>query len=95
MRKNALIPLREISDTKEIDKIVKSNANSLLFIMPLNYEENEELRNLVNYIQNFLSDQTLYIPVYFIYENEEINQIVEQLKSEYETGNSKEVYIFL
>jgi len=38
-----------------------------------------------------LADQTIYIPVYFIYENEEIKEIVSQLKNEYENGSEKGV----
>ena len=34
LRKIALVPLKEIQNINEVEKIIKSNANSILFIIP-------------------------------------------------------------
>jgi len=44
----------------------------------------------VDYLQNHLTEQILYIPVYFTYETEEITEIIAQLKDEYENIHEKD-----
>ncbi|MCQ2816952.1 MAG: M28 family peptidase [archaeon] len=46
-------------------------------------------------MQIFLANQTFYIPIYFAYENEKLNSIVESLKQEYkiEQGESKKTIL--
>jgi NTP pyrophosphatase (non-canonical NTP hydrolase) len=94
LRKIALVPLREITEISDIDKVVKSNANSILFILP-NPEKGKlkytsDFEKLINEIQIYLSEQTLYIPVYFTYETEELMEIVEQLREEYKQSTGEE-----
>jgi hypothetical protein len=45
---------------------------------------------LVDSIQVYLSEQTLYIPVYFAYETEELEEITAQLKEEYKQSSGEE-----
>ncbi len=81
--------MKEISGLEEVEKVVKSNANSILFIIP---KENIKpgFDKLIDNIQNYLSNQTLYIPVYFTYETEELNGIVNQLKDEFNNSQGEE-----
>jgi hypothetical protein len=88
LRKIALVPLKEISDLSEVERVVKSNANSILFIIP--NETTSVFQQLIDSIQIYLSEQTLYIPVYFTYETEELNEIVQQLKDEYKQSTGEE-----
>ena len=92
LRKIALVPLKEIQNISEVEKIVKSNANSILFIVPNPSSQRltKEFENFIDQLQTFLSGQTLYIPIYFVYENEELNEIVEQLKREYKQLTGEE-----
>jgi len=92
LRKIALVPLKEIQNINEVEKIVKSNANSILFIVPNPSSQRltKEFENFIDQLQTFLSGQTLYIPIYFVYENEELNEIVEQLKKEYKQLTGEE-----
>lgn len=83
LRKIALVGLKEITKLSEIESLVKSNANAILFIIPNGPYQNL-FKELVNKIQIYLSKQTIYLPVYFTYENEDINKIYQQLKREYE-----------
>ena len=83
LRKIALVGLKEITKLSEIESLVKSNANAILFIIPNGPYQNL-FKKLVNKIQIYLSKQTIYLPVYFTYENEDINKIYQQLKREYE-----------
>jgi nucleoside-triphosphatase THEP1 len=89
LRKIALVPLKEIKDTTEIEKVIRSNANAILFIIPKNMKD-----ALVDEIQNYLQKQTIYLPIYFVNENEQINDIVQQLKEEYEQSTGEKVIIF-
>ena len=90
LRKIALIPLREIADLSEIEQILKSTANAILFILPI-APYSEQFQKLIDKIQIFLSEQTIYLPVYFTYENKELTNVVNQLKNEYnqESGTEK------
>jgi hypothetical protein len=89
LRKIALVPLKEIQNINEIEKVVKSNANSILFIMP-GEKISKEFEKLLDQVQTFLSTQTLYIPIYFVVESDELNEIVEQLKREYKQSTGEE-----
>jgi hypothetical protein len=53
LRKISLTPLSDITDSKELDAVIKSNANSILFIIPK--EINEKIRDLIEYLQISLS----------------------------------------
>jgi hypothetical protein len=88
LRKIALVPLKEISELSEVERVVKSNANSILFIIP--NETDSVFQQFIDSLQIYLSEQTLYIPVYFTYETEELNEIVEQLKEEYKQSTGEE-----
>ena len=83
LRKIALVGLNEITKISEIEALIKSNANAILFIIPkgpykLIFEK------LVNEIQIFLSQQKIFLPVYFTYETDELKQVYLELKNEYE-----------
>jgi len=56
LRKIALVPLWDVKDISEIEKVLKSNANALLFIFPKKIEDNAFFDNLVDQIQIFLSN---------------------------------------
>jgi hypothetical protein len=88
LRKLALVPLNEISDFSEIERIVHSNANSILFIIPVT--DKKPLNSLIDNLQTYLAEQTLYIPVYFTYETDELNDIVSQLREEYKQSTGEE-----
>ena len=92
LRKIALVPLKEITEISEIEKIVKSNANSILFILPNSSTQtfSKKFTHLIHGLQNYLSTQTLYIPIYFVDETEELNEIVELLKTEYKQSTGEE-----
>jgi hypothetical protein len=88
LRKIALVPLKEITELSEVERVVKSNANSILFIIP--NETTTAFQGLIDSLQIYLSEQTLYIPVYFTFETEELNEIVQQLKDEYKQSTGEE-----
>jgi len=92
LRKIALVPLKEINEISEIEKIVKSNANSILFILPNSPAQtfSKKFQHLIHGLQSYLSTQTLYIPIYFVEETEELNEIVEILKTEYKQSTGEE-----
>ena len=54
LRKIALIPLRDVKEISEIEKVLKSNANALLFIFPKKIEDNPAFDSLVDQIQILL-----------------------------------------
>ena len=75
--------LNEITKISEIEALIKSNANAILFIIPRRpYKKLFE--KLVNEIQIFLSQQKIFMPVYFTYETDELRKIYQELKKEYE-----------
>ena len=85
--------MQEITKISEIEALIKSNANAILFIIPKGpYVQIFE--KLVNEIQIFLSQQKIFLPVYFTYETDELKTIYEELKKEYEyyqkNGNKSE-----
>lgn len=90
-----LAPLSDIKEISEIERIVKGNANAVLFILPNNESSLNELKSLLNQAQVLLcniiiniAEKVLYLPIYFCYENEEILSVLEMLKDEYEqSGN--------
>ena len=63
--------------------MVKSNANAILFIIPKG-PYTKIFNELIAKIQAFLSQQTIYLPVYFAYENDELISLYNQLKEDYE-----------
>ena len=83
LRKIALVGLNEITKLSEIEALVKSNANAILFIVPRGPYP-KLFKELVSKIQAFLSQQTIYLPVYFAYENDELRALYNQLKEDYE-----------
>ena len=83
LRKIALVGLNEITKLSEIEALVKSNANAILFIVPKGPYP-KLFKDLVSKIQAFLSQQTIYLPVYFAYENDELISLYNQLKEDYE-----------
>ena len=83
LRKIALVGLNEITKLSEIEALVKSNANAILFIVPRGPYQ-KLFKELVGKIQAFLSQQTIYLPVYFAYENDELKSLYNQLKEDYE-----------
>ena len=83
LRKIALVGLNEITKLSEIEALVKSNANAILFIVPRGPYP-KLFKELVSKIQAFLSQQTIYLPVYFAYENDELRSLYNQLKEDYE-----------
>ena len=83
LRKIALVGLNEITKLSEIEALVKSNANAILFIVPRGPYP-KLFKELVSKIQAFLSQQTIYLPVYFAYENDELKSLYNQLKEDYE-----------
>jgi len=54
LRKIALVPLRDVKDISEIEKVLKSNANALLFIFPKKIENSLFFDNLIDQIQILL-----------------------------------------
>ena len=83
LRKIALVGLNEISKISEIESLIKSNANAILFIIPKG-PYTQIFEQLVNEIQEYLSQQKIFLPVYFTYETDELRQIYLDLKKEYE-----------
>ena len=62
---------------------MKSNANAILFIVPkAPYQKLFDV--LISQIQVYLSQQTIYLPVYFAYETDELKELYNQLKDDYE-----------
>ena len=83
LRKIALVGLNEITKISEIEALIKSNANAILFIIP-NGPYKLIFEKLVNEIQIFLSQQKIFLPVYFTYETDELKKVYLELKNEYE-----------
>ena len=83
LRKIALVGLNEITKLSEIEALVKSNANAILFIVPKGPYP-KIFNELISKFQIFLSQQTIYLPVYFAYETEELKSLYNQLKDDYE-----------
>lgn len=54
LRKIALVPLKEIQDLEETEKVLKSNANAVLFIIPRNLEAFPGLPVLIDTLQIYL-----------------------------------------
>lgn len=54
LRKIALIPITDVKDISEIEKVLKSNANALLFIIPKNTDEKSSFSSLIDKIQILL-----------------------------------------
>lgn len=97
LRKLSLVPLVEISSIEQIEEIIKSNASAVLFIIPKNLQNNSKLSQLISEIQvylcifeylTYLAEQTLYIPVYFTFDNESIQNNLQELKRQDEISNT-------
>ena len=69
--------------------MVKSNANAILFIIP-NGPYQKIFKELITQIQIYLSQHPIFLPVYFSYETEELKNIYNQLKKEYEENSNTE-----
>jgi len=69
--------------------LVKSNANAILFIIP-NGPYQKIFKELITQIQIYLSQHPIFLPVYFSYETEELKNIYNQLKKEYEENSNTE-----
>ena len=70
---------------------MKSNANAILFIVPkAPYQKLFDV--LISQIQVYLSQQTIYLPVYFAYETDELKELYNQLKDDYEKEKRGELY---
>lgn len=82
------MPVIEINELQEVETVIKSNANAVLFIIPNTIDE--KLKILIENIQILISEQKLYIPVYFIYETPELEEIVQQLKDEWKQSTGEE-----
>ena len=54
LRKIALIPLIDVDDIIEIERVLKSNANALLFIFPKKITNFSKFTSLINDIQILL-----------------------------------------
>ena len=54
LRKIALVPLKDVENITEIEKVLKSNANALLFIFPKKIENFSTFSKLVNDMQMLL-----------------------------------------
>ena len=54
LRKIALVPLIDVENLTEIERVLKSNANALLFIFPKKIPNFGEFSKLVNEIQILL-----------------------------------------
>lgn len=89
LRKIALVGLNEITKLSEIEALVKSNANAILFIIPKGPYQ-KIFKELINQIQIYFSQQTIYLPVYFTYETEELKRTYDHLKKEYEDSQKNE-----
>ena len=93
LRKISLVPLNEIKLLSEIDNILNSTANAILFIIP--NQTNNEFNLFLNDFQIYLSNQTFYLPIYFTYENEAILSSLNSLKNEYNSNVKQEKKNFL
>lgn len=101
LRKIAVVPFDDVKDITEIEELSKSSATAILFIIPT--KVTKKLNALVNSVQIYLrnnyllkiDEQTLYLPVYFVHETEELNQIVKQLKDEFNQSSKDDVFIIL
>ena len=80
LRKIALIKLKDLSSIDELKKYINSNANALLFILPKLNSVNDEFKSFLLETQNYLSEQILYIPVYFTEENDNVNEVYQELE---------------
>ena len=89
LRKISVVPLIEIETIEEIEKILNSNANAILFILPL-APYTKTFTKFIDNLQQYIAEQSLFIPVYFSYENEEINDIVSELKTEYKLAEGEQ-----
>jgi hypothetical protein len=80
LRKIALIKFSDISSLEELKMYINSNANALLFILPKPESLTDKLKEFILQTQRFLSEQTLFIPVYFTNESKEVNEIYTELE---------------
>lgn len=60
LRKIALVPLNEVKDITEIEKVLKSNANAILFIIPKNLSDKIFFSNLIDQIQIHLRKSFIF-----------------------------------
>lgn len=99
LRKIALIKFSDISTLDELKQYINSNANALLFILPKAESLSTSLKELILETQRFLSEQTLFIPVYFTNDSKEVNEIYNELEDisrdenpdKFETANSNRI----
>ena len=89
LRKIAVVPLKELTSIDEVDAVFKSNSNAVLFVLPLP-PYSDSFSSFIDSLQSFLSEQTLYIPVYFSYESKEINEIISELKTQYKVSDGQQ-----
>lgn len=85
LRKIALIKFSDIKSLDDLKTYINSNANALLLILPKPNEITEQLSELILGAQKFLSEQTLYIPVYFAKDSDSVDEVYKDL--EYSSRN--------
>lgn len=80
LRKIGLVKLSDITNLEELKLIITSNANALLLILPKVTNLTSQMKTLILDTQKFLSEQTLFIPVYFTQESEDVEEIYTELE---------------
>ncbi len=79
LRKISLIRFQELT-TESIQQTISKRASGILIVLPERNTEVLEQNEKWQIVQSQLLSKTIYIPVYFIWENEDINNLYEQQK---------------
>ena len=90
LRKIVVLKLIEMSSLEELKSYINSNCNAVLIILSKPERMTAKLLDLLNQIQMFLIQETFFIPIYFSYESDELNEIYDELKAEIEKKPSTE-----
>lgn len=90
LRKISLIRFQELT-IESIQQTITKRASGILIILPERNTEVLEQNEKWQIVQSQLLSKTIFIPVYFVWENEDINNLYEQQKKRANgTINSKE-----
>lgn len=80
LRKIALLKFSDIKSIDDLKSYINSNANALLLILPKPEQLTNQLNEIILEAQQFLSEQTLYIPVYFTDDSEAVDEVYRDLE---------------
>lgn len=88
LRKISLIKLMDLTEINELKDFLSSQATAFLLILPKKEDLSKEVKNLFSFAQTLFSEGSFLSPIYFIVEDNDINNIYNELKDQIKSEDS-------